>query len=273
MDDWDSFVDTLAEDKSPIALKKSTEKVYPCGQCAGTGLYAGVRGHQEKSNCFACRGKGYFKTDPRKLEKAKLQRAKKKRDATESAQALNISSPIYESVVSMASWNELATSLMEQHNSGRTWSEKQVAAIQGMVARMEERRALRAAEAQAVDLSAIVNLFVTAKASGYKRPVYRAEGLKISLAPESSVNAGALYVKTAQDEYIGKVADGKFYGTSAASDEHKLALTTIAINPRDAAVRYGRQTGNCACCGRALSNKESVEIGIGPICIKNWGLV
>jgi hypothetical protein len=69
------------------------------------------------------------------------------------------------------------------------------------------------------------------------------------------------------------VADGKFYGTSAASDEHKLALTTIASNPRDAAVRYGRQTGNCACCGRALSNKESVEIGIGPICIKNWGLV
>ena len=273
MDDWDSFVDTLAEDTAPIALKQSTEKTYPCGQCAGTGLYAGVRVHQEKTNCFACRGKGYFKTDPRKLEKAKLQRAKKKRDAIESAQALNIATPIYASVVSMANWNELAASLLEQHNQGKAWSEKQILAIQGMVARMEERRALRAAEAQAVDLSAIVNLFVTAKSSGYKRPVYRAEGLKISLAPESSANAGALYVKTAQDEYIGKVSDGKFYGTNAASEEHKRALTIIAINPRDAAIRYGRQTGNCACCGRALSNKESIDRGVGPICFERWGFM
>ncbi len=58
MDDWDSFVGSLAEDTAPIALKKIVEKVYPCGQCGGTGLYAGVRVHQEKSNCFACRGKG-----------------------------------------------------------------------------------------------------------------------------------------------------------------------------------------------------------------------
>lgn len=273
MDDWDSFVDTLAEEQTPIALKKSVEKLYPCGQCGGTGLYAGVRVHQEKSNCFACSGKGYFKTDPRKLEKARLQRAKKKRDSIESAQALNIATPIYESVVSMASWNELSASLLEQHNQGKAWSEKQVLATQGMVARMEERRALRAAEAQTVDLSSIVNLFVTAKSNGYKRPVYRAEGLKISLAPESSANAGALYVKTAQDEYIGKVSDGKFYGTNAASEEHKRAIALIAINPRDAAIRYGRQTGSCACCGRALSNKESVEIGIGPICRSRWGLM
>ena len=273
MDDWDSFVNALTEEDTPIPLKQSAEKRYPCGQCAGTGLYQGVRVHQEKTKCFACRGKGFFKTDPRKLEKARQQRAKKKADAIAEAQAQNNSSPVYAQVVSMATWNDLASSLLEQHNAGRAWSEKQIAAIASMVARMEERRAQRAAEAQSVDLSSIVQMFVSARESGYKRPIYRAEGLKISLAPESSANAGALYIKTADDEYIGKVVDGKFICTREASDEHKAALAVIAENPGEAAIRYGRQTGKCACCGRALSNAESIELGIGPICRERWGFM
>ena len=32
------------------------------------------------------------------------------------------------------------------------------------------------------------------------------------------------------------------------------------------------KTGNCSCCGRHLENKESVELGIGPICRSKWGL-
>ncbi len=273
MDDWDSFVGGLVEDAASIPLKQSAEKQYPCGQCAGTGLYAGVRVHQEKTKCFACRGKGYFKTDPRKLERARQQRAKKKQDGIAIAQEANKATAIYDQVVAMASWNELAASLLAQHDAGRTWSEKQIVAIASMIARMEERRAQRAAEAQAVDLSPIVDMFMHAKTSGYKRPIYRAEGVKISLAPENSANAGALYVKTEDGDYIGKVADGKFYATRDATEEHKQAIATIATNPRDAAIRYGRQTGSCACCGRTLSNKQSIELGIGPICADKWGFM
>lgn len=273
MDDWDSFVESLTEDTAPIPLKQSTEKQYPCGQCAGTGLYAGVRVHQEKTKCFACRGKGYFKTDPRKLEKARQQRAKKKQDVIAEAQAANAQTSIFASVFAMADWNALAASLAEQHNAGRTWSEKQIAAIESMIARMEENRKQRAAEAQAVDLSSIVQMFNHARESGYKRPIYRAEGIKISLAPESSANAGALYVKTLEGDYIGKVMDGKFFSTRDATDEHKRAIETIAQNPGEAAIKYGRQTGSCACCGRPLSNKQSVELGIGPICKDKWGFM
>ncbi len=273
MDDWNSFIESLSEDTAPIPLKASAEKRYPCGQCGGTGLYAGVRVHQEKKQCFACRGKGYFKTDPRKLEKARQQRAKKKQDAIQSAQELNKATPIYASVFAMATWNELAASLAEQHNSGKAWSEKQIAAIQGMLVRMEERRAQREAEAKAVNLQSIIDMFNHAKESGYKRPVYRAEGLKISLASANGNNAGALYVKTEADEYIGKVADGRFFGTREATEEHKAALELIAQNPKDAAIRYGQRTGSCACCGRTLSNKISIELGIGPICADKWGFM
>jgi hypothetical protein len=40
----------------------------------------------------------------------------------------------------------------------------------------------------------------------------------------------------------------------------------------EAAVRYGRQTGRCSCCGRELTNKASIDAGIGPICASKWGL-
>jgi hypothetical protein len=273
MSDWNSFIDTLVEDTAPIPIKKTTEKQFPCGQCAGTGVYSGVRVHQEKTNCFACRGKGYFKTDPRKLEKARVQRATKKQAAIASAQALNAATPIFDQVFAMASWNELSASLAEQHNAGRAWSEKQVLAISSMVARMEERRAQRAAEAPSVDLRLIVSMFAHARDKGYKRPIYRAEGLKISLAPATGANAGALYVKTDEDQYIGKVVDQQFFASRDATDEHKTALSVIAQSPRDAAIRYGQKTGHCACCGRALSNRQSVDLGIGPICAGKWGFM
>lgn len=271
MDDWDSFVNDLNQEDVVIPLKQSVEKQYPCGQCGGTGLYAGVRVHQEKKQCFACRGKGYFKTDPRKLERARQQRAKKKQDAVESAQELNKATSVYTQVFAMSSWNDLARSLADQHNAGKAWSEKQVAAIEAMIQRMEQRRAEREAAATAVDLSSIVQMFEHAKSSGYKRPVYRAEGLKISLASVNGNNAGALYIKTEADRYIGKVANGRFFGTHEATEEHKQALAVIAENPRDAAIRYGKRTGSCACCGRTLSNATSIELGIGPICADRWG--
>jgi hypothetical protein len=272
MNDWNSFVNSLNDDSTSIPTKASAEKRYPCGQCAGTGIYSGVRVHQEKRECFACRGKGYFKTDPRKLARARQLRAEKKQNAIETAQAHNQSSNIYSQVCDMASWNALAASLFEQHNAGRIWSEKQIQAVQLMIERMEIRRAERNQAAMQVDLSPIAKLFETAKSSGYKRPVFRAEGLSISLAPDTGNNAGALYVKTESGDYIGKVVNAQFYGTSASTDEHRAALNVIASNPREAAIRYGRQTGRCACCGRLLSNKQSIELGIGPICANKWSL-
>lgn len=270
MDDWDSFINSLVETDVEIPRKQSAEKRYPCGQCGGTGLYAGVRVHQEKKQCFACRGKGYFKTDPRKLEKARQQRAAKKQQALVSAQATNQANPVYAKVAEMSMWNDLASSMMQQHSLGKVWSEKQIAAIESMIQRMEQRRAEREAAATVVDLTPIVQMFEHAKSNGYKRPVYRAEGLKISLAPSEGNNAGALYVKTEDNLYIGKVASGKFFGTRDATEENKQALAIIAENPRDAAIRYGKRTGSCACCGRTLSNHASIELGIGPICAEKW---
>lgn len=279
-DSWDSFIDSLVEDTTPIQIKPArNERQFPCGQCAGTGLYQGVRVHQEKKQCFACRGKGYFKTDPRKLQKQREQRATKREQVKQDAREANLAHEgVLDKLSSMASWNDFARSMVEQHQEGRAWSEKQVTAALSMIDKIENRREQLAVEreqqATALDLSPINKMFTHAQENGYKRPVYRAEGLTISLAPINGANVGALYVKDFQTkEYIGKVKDGKFYGAAAATDAYREALLAIAIDPRAAAIRFGQQTGSCSCCGRTLTNKTSIDLGIGPICASKWNLI
>jgi hypothetical protein len=117
-----------------------------------------------------------------------------------------------------------------------------------------------------VDLTAIRTMFEKAVHSGAKRPVYRASGLVINRAPDNGKNPGALYVKTVEDEYLGKILGTTYTGKPAP------ALAAIAADPRGEAVRYGRATGSCSCCGRELTDPVSIEQGIGPICVTKWGL-
>lgn len=267
-DDWDSFIDNLIEEPVDIPLKKSTQKTYPCGQCAGTGMYQGARVHQEKKHCFACRGKGYFKTDPRKLAQQRERRAQKKAELAASNQQANQDTGLLQAFTElrMDEWNDFARSMLEQHTAGKAWSEKQILAAHRMVDKTRESRKKSEEQAVEVDLSGIISMFEHAKSNGYKRPIYRAEGLIISLAPASGVNAGALYIKNEDKEYLGKVKDGRYTG----NNEAKESLSIISEDPRAAAIRYGQRTGTCACCGRGLTNHASIELGIGPICASKW---
>lgn len=275
-DTWDSFIDSLVDDATPIPTKPSkTEQKYPCGQCAGTGTYQGARVHQEKRHCFACRGKGYFKTDPRKLKQQREARARKREELKAANMADNQSTGLLAEfeAYNMLEWNDFARSMYQQHCEGKAWSEKQITTALSMVEKTRISREKRAAEREAnaveVNLQGIIDMFAQATESGYKRPIYRAEGLVISRAPNNGVNAGALYVKDADKQYLGKVVDGRYLGR----EEAKEALAVIAENPREAAIRYGQRTGTCACCGRSLSNHASIELGIGPICAQKWGLL
>lgn len=40
---------------------------------------------------------------------------------------------------------------------------------------------------------------------------------------------------------------------------------------QEAMLRYGREIGSCGHCGRTLTNEESREIGIGPVCRAKMG--
>src|SRR5262249_53618756 len=88
-------------------------------------------------------------------------------------------------------------------------TEPQVAAVRRVAAKVAERREEKGQEREAarqtVDLSPIRAMFEAARESGHKAPIYRAAGLVISRAPDHGRNPGALYVKTEDDEYLGKI--------------------------------------------------------------------
>lgn len=59
--------------------------------------------------------------------------------------------------------------------------------------------------------------------------------------------------------------DGFEYAPGAIGkiqSENKMTL--------DEAKEYGKMTGNCMCCGRILTNENSIAEGIGPICASKF---
>lgn len=291
--DFDSFIENLTAtdveeaQKNTRAGKPEAEKPkFPCQQCQGTGKWSGGTNRHGNANCNACQGRGYFVTSEAERRKARTQTKARVQAAAKAHQADVVEvlggEEAIERLRAMAEWSEFVRSVMAQFDKGWTLSDNQVRALQRTLARDAERTAARKAEAKArvenaptVDLTPIKDMFLAAKANGHKRPKYRAEGFIINLAPDHGANAGHLYVKTEADCYMGKITpDMKFMGTRDSKGSGvEAALQTIAANPLEAAVRYGRRTGTCACCGRALDNAESVELGIGPICRKKWGLL
>jgi len=71
---------------------------------------------------------------------------------------------------------------------------------------------------------------------------------------------------------------GKLY--AQASDElHPIietahmakVLDAIKADPRGASLLYGIKLGACGVCGRTLTNQESRDLGIGPVCRQRMG--
>jgi hypothetical protein len=245
---------------------------FPCAACNGTGKYLRVRLHQPRSDCFACQGKGYFLTSERDRQEARIKRRVSKETKLKEARAAfdEMYPNIGEILIPLSQWSPFCAELLSKLNQYGSLSEKQVQAIRNTQFRSEQRQRERDIErakaALVIDLSPIRTMFETARASGYKMPVYRAAGLVINRASDYGRNPGALYVKNDQGDYLGKIVGTQYTGKPAP------ALTAIAADPRGEAIKYGQRTGTCSCCGRTLTNEGSIDAGIGPICASKWGL-
>ena len=153
-------------------------------------------------------------------------------------------------------------SLIDQYDRKGYLSEKQLAAVRKSMPRSAPR----------MDLTALREKFDNAHANGRKRPKLRIGKYVFSRAPDHGRNSGSIYF-TEGETYLGKISvNGKFQSSGECTPEDTEALRRISLNPLDAAIAYGRETGTCSCCGRELTNAKSIELGIGPVCLTNWGL-
>lgn len=162
--------------------------------------------------------------------------------------------------------NEFAQSLRRGVLRYGALTERQLAAVQ--------RNLAPRPAAAAVNDAALRACFDRALASGLKRPVLRLDGVKVSPAPDTGKNPGALYVKAVDEAgtYLGKVLGGAFNPSRDCTPEQAAEVAALMSDPAAALDAYGKRTGNCGCCNRPLTAAESVERGIGPICAGRFGL-
>lgn len=128
---------------------------------------------------------------------------------------------------------------------------------------------------QPSQFEALFNAFEAAKSKGAKRLTLRFNGVNVK--PNKDLSALWVTSQTEfeqgdygmQPKYLGKVTrtaiDSRF------SDTVRETIMGAASDPISAAIRYGKITGSCSCCGKELTVKESIERGIGPICARKFG--
>ena len=275
MNSFDDFVNGLANDKIETRTSAAPKPTYTCGQCGGTGLWSGGTNRHGNDKCIACKGVGHFVKSPADRQKAREAVANRKAAAIQSTiDGIEAQYPgMIAYMGNIASWNDFARDILGNIHRGFYVSDRALAAVATMIAKIEATRAAKAANTQQVDLNRIREMFDAAVSNGAKKPVYRAEGLKISLAPDNGRNAGALYVVVIEDDaYQGKIEGTAYKAVREAAAGTYDALLRIAADPMKAAVDFGRATGRCSCCGKELTNELSIELGIGPICRSKWEL-
>ena len=259
--------------------------VETCPSCRGRGRFISYAG-RDCGPCFKCKGKGKltFKSDAdTRAKQAAARAAKREREAQEIAEQVAAFRMTHTEdfawIVAKADTFDFARSMVEALTKYGHLTEKQHATVTRLRLRDAERdaerkaeRAAREANAPVVTLAKIEEAFSTAIEKGIKRPKLRLDTFKFSLAPAHGRNAGAIYVVDAEsDQYLGKIAEGRFFRVRECTEEQEARIVAAAADPFAAAVAYGRRTGQCCICGRELTNHASIDLGIGPICAGRMG--
>ena len=170
-----------------------------------------------------------------------------------------------------------AQNLLDAVKKYGSLTEKQLASVHKCMAsnadfamRKAQEQAQRVESAPEVNLSALSDAFAHAKDKGNKFPRLRLDSFVFTPAPDSGKNAGAIYIKE-DGQYLGKVLGNKFLKVRECSEDQEKRIVEASIDPKEAAIKYGRMMGACSVCGRTLVDPESIEMGIGPICATKFG--
>lgn len=249
-----------------------------CRKCNGTGRYLG--NSQYGSKCFACGGTGKgLSLNPsavKSRERLRNKKAAKAQSVVDRAAAYLVANP------DIAKWFEqnprydFAISLRGNLNRYGDLSVGQAAAIRRNIDALAQRKV--ADKAREVNVAGegftkLIACFEAAKASGLKNPAMTFERVCFKYAKKYP---GTLYVtsdKSFGSTFYGKIdSNGKFDPRQSTPPSIIEEVKRIGADPFGEAVAHGHRTGSCCCCGRELTNQESVDLGIGPICRKRWGM-
>lgn len=281
--DADAFARAVLAPRNVTSTVTFEEK---CDKCRGTGRFVGYSG-RVLGECFACKGEGVRRFKQTAEQRAKAREAANARKAKAAATAAEQAEAWLEANPVEAEWLRQPVTgdfrfhadMLEALIKYGHLTERQEAAVRNAAAKSAARKAQWAAEKAAREAGA-ATLSLEKIRAGFdnarqhlKRPKLRVADIEFSLAPASGRNAGCIYVKRASDDtYLGKITpEDKFITSRDCRPSDSETVARVAADPAAAATAHGHEYGYCSCCGRELTNPESVARGIGPICADRWG--
>lgn len=284
--DFNDDLGPASTHRTPADLRKQAnmanggeQAMVPCPKCSGTGMTRWGR-------CFSCQGKG--KRTVRSVAASKGAQTARENLAAKLNDTMQ--TPEYAYVLKrMNKGSTFYASIFEKVGTYGDFSEKVIQIIRTDMAkdaefyakRREEGSKSQAEKSGSVDLTAVHALFSKATSKGLKTPIFR--GAKVTVK-QAKKYEGVLYVTdTVSDTYLGKIANGRFEARREATAETLPELRMICDDPEKALFAYSRSTAEydadgkiisvgCGICGTQMTNPESIERGIGPICAGKWGL-
>lgn len=235
-----------------------------CRRCGGTGRYRTTYSG-DCGPCNTCRGTG------RASDSAVAARVKKGNELAAKRRAWVDANPAAYAWIKARTGegNSFALSLDLALDRYGALTPNQLASVQRNIDKTSAPQA-QTPRPQA-SMPEVEKAFASAQARGVRFPKMRLAGLVLSPAGAASANAGAIYVKSDAGVYLGKVLGGVFSKSRECTDEQQAAILEAAKDPKAAAVAYGRETGSCSICARELTDADSIERGIGPVCAERMG--
>lgn len=268
------FEHIRALDGTPPVVKPYRES---CRKCGGRGRFVSYSG-RDCGPCYSCQGKGYreFATSTASRTAAKARREEAKVGRWDTWKAANPAAAawIEKTSVGEGSFNAMIADFQAKIERHGDLTDGQWSVVRKGLERDAQWAAERTRKAQeqasqtiVIDTTKIVEAFQVARNSGLRKAVLHFPGLALVDGKKG------IYVKAAADyeaTYYGKITD-RFLPSRECSPEIVARLQVIAADPLAAARTTGIETGVCVCCGAELTNPESVQLGIGPICRGRWG--
>ena len=158
------------------------------------------------------------------------------------------------------SYNTFAMNLVSQ----KQLSEKQIAWIH-YLATENLTQELNQETQESGEYSSLVKKMYDAVKSPNRKFTVRLPGITISTVTKGA-NQGALYLFE-NNSYVGKITQNGDLKATITEDTKNL-LEDANENLLQLAKIYGHETGECSICGRTLSDPLSIQMGIGPQCLK-----
>jgi len=128
----------------------------------------------------------------------------------------------------------------------------------------------------------IASLFEHAMTQRLKYPKIRlltatSETVVLRRAGQKSKHTGSIQIlsegRYLSNTYFGRIDPlGNLLPSRSMTAEVLELLGRLALNPAEVALEYGKLTGHCCFCDRALSDARSLSHGYGPHCARVFGL-